>query len=271
MAELFKVEISGADAVERGRQYGEAARPQIARSLEFYAEVFERSTGLLWKTLTERTESWVGPIRDYSPDGLDEVRGIAEGAGRSFHELLALNGRGELTVGMQLPNATANGKAEASNGTTADGCTSFAMLPEANAARLVWAGQNWDWRDEIADTVVMLRVEQPGKPTIIASVEPNNPLENIFYAVRRRRLGDDPEQGWHVEEGLTVDEAIRAYTINPARASREEAIKGSVTEGKLADLVVLSENIRAIEVEEIPAVEVLYTVFDGQIVYSKNA
>jgi predicted amidohydrolase YtcJ len=104
-----------------------------------------------------------------------------------------------------------------------------------------------------------------------ASVEPNNPLENIFYAVRRRRLGDGPEQGWHVEEGLTVDEAIRAYTINPAHASREEAIKGSVTEGKLADLVVLSENIRAIEVEAIPAVEVLYTVFDGQIVYSKDA
>lgn len=161
MAELFTVEISGPDAVERGRQYGESARPQIARSLEFYAEVFERSTGWAWQTLTERTESWVGPISAYSPEVLDEVRGIAEGAGRTFHELLALNGRGELTVGIK-PSKTTE---------TADGCTSFAILPEANAARRVWAGQNWDWRDEIADTVVMLRVEQPGKPTIIAQVE----------------------------------------------------------------------------------------------------
>ena len=169
MAELFTVEISGADAVERGRQYGEAARPQIARSLEFYAEVFERSTGLRWRSLTERTESWVGPIRDYSPAALDEVRGIAEGAGRGFHEILALNGRGELTVGIQVPLTTSNGSI--ANGATADGCTSFAMLPEANGAGRVWAGQNWDWRDEIADTVVMLRVEQPGKPTIIAQVE----------------------------------------------------------------------------------------------------
>lgn len=104
-----------------------------------------------------------------------------------------------------------------------------------------------------------------------ASVEPNNPLENIFYAVRRCRVADGPEQAWHPEEGLTVDEAIRAYTINPAHASREEAIKGSITEGKLADLVVLSRDIRAIEVEEIPAVDVLYTVFDGRIVYAKDA
>lgn len=158
MAELFQVEISGADAVERGRQYGEAARAQIARSIEFYAEVFERSTGLPWTEVRQRTESWVELIRDYSPHLLDEVQGIADGAGRTFHDILALNGRGELALGDPFAPE-------------ADGCTSFAMLPEANAAGRVWAGQNWDWRDEIADTVVMLRVEQPGKPTIIAQVE----------------------------------------------------------------------------------------------------
>jgi predicted amidohydrolase YtcJ len=93
------------------------------------------------------------------------------------------------------------------------------------------------------------------------SVEPNDPLENIYYAVTRRGLTDAPD------EGLSVDEVVRAYTINPAHASREEDIKGSVTEGKLADLVVLSRDIRAIEPAEILTTRVLYTVFDGRVVH----
>lgn len=64
-----------------------------------------------------------------------------------------------------------------------------------------------------------------------------------------------------------MEQSVHAYTINPAHASREEDIKGTVTEGKLADLVVLSQDIRTIEPEEILATRVLYTVFDGRVVH----
>ena len=100
-----------------------------------------------------------------------------------------------------------------------------------------------------------------------ASVEPNDPLENIYYAVTRRGLNSSPDDGWRPEESLTVEEAVHAYTINPAHASREEHLKGTVTEGKLADLVVLSQDIRTITPEEILATRVLYTVFDGRVVH----
>lgn len=100
-----------------------------------------------------------------------------------------------------------------------------------------------------------------------ASVEPNDPLENIYYAVTRRDLSGSADDGWHEDEALTVEEAVRGYTINPAYASREEHIKGTVTEGKLADLVVLSQDIRTIKPEEILATRVLYTVFDGRVVH----
>jgi predicted amidohydrolase YtcJ len=68
-----------------------------------------------------------------------------------------------------------------------------------------------------------------------------NPLENMYMAVTRQDLHGKPEGGFHPEQRITVDEAIRAYTINPAWASHEENVKGSITVGKLADLVVLSQ------------------------------
>ncbi|MBB3728995.1 isopenicillin-N N-acyltransferase-like protein [Nonomuraea dietziae] len=52
-----------------------------------------------------------------------------------------------------------------------DGCTSFALLPEASGDGHVYAGQNWDWRYGVADTVMVLRVVQPGRPTVIMHVE----------------------------------------------------------------------------------------------------
>jgi predicted amidohydrolase YtcJ len=104
-----------------------------------------------------------------------------------------------------------------------------------------------------------------------SSLAPLDPIENIYYAVTRQRLDGTPVGGWHPEQRMTVDEAIRAYTLNGAFASRQEDVKGSLTEGKLADVVVLSKNLRRIAPREIPSVRVRYTIFDGRIVYSSEA
>ena len=64
-------------------------------------------------------------------------------------------------------------------------------------------------------------------------------------------------------------DAIRMYTYNGAYASLEENIKGSIEPGKLADLVVLSENILETPVEKIKSVKADMTVIDGEIVYER--
>ncbi len=151
------VEISGADPRERGRQYGEQTRSLIVRSLAFYREEFERKSGLAWPDVVARVPRWYPLIDDYAPGILDEVRGIAEGSGRSVEEIVALNGRGELR--------TRDPFAEAGD------CTSFVVTDEASGDGHVWCGQNWDWRSETAGTAVMLRIRQPGKPTIVTLVE----------------------------------------------------------------------------------------------------
>lgn len=100
-----------------------------------------------------------------------------------------------------------------------------------------------------------------------SDVSPYDPLRNIFSAVTRRDPELGPPGGWHPEQSLTVEEAIRAYTANPAYATREEHLKGTITAGKLADLVVLSRDILTIPPEEILATKVVYTIFGGRIVH----
>ena len=73
----------------------------------------------------------------------------------------------------------------------------------------------------------------------------------IYAAVTRKTLSGQPESGWFPQEKLTVEEAIRAYTLNTAYAAFEEDIKGSITVGKLADYVVLSDNLLTMDPDDI--------------------
>jgi isopenicillin-N N-acyltransferase-like protein len=152
------IEISGVPR-ERGRQYGEASRDQIRRSIAFYREAYARAAKLSWDEVRHSAPRWVPLIEEYLPGIVDEVRGISEGAGVSFEDILALNGRGELSAGNPFEDQKE------------DGCSSFAILDEAAGDGHVYCGQNWDWRSEIADTVVVLRIVQPGQPTIIMHAE----------------------------------------------------------------------------------------------------
>ena len=100
-------------------------------------------------------------------------------------------------------------------------------------------------------------------------VAPPTPLEGIYAAVTRRTLDGKNDSGWIPEQKITVDEALRAYTINAAYASFEENIKGSLEPGKVADFVVLDEDITAIPGPEIRNATVLMTVVGGKTVYEK--
>lgn len=93
-------------------------------------------------------------------------------------------------------------------------------------------------------------------------VEPINPLLGIYAAVTRKE---------NQKEKITLNEALRMYTLNSAYASFEEDIKGSIEVGKLADLVVLSHDPEKVTPEKIKDIEVEMTIIDGKIVYTKMA
>ncbi len=96
-----------------------------------------------------------------------------------------------------------------------------------------------------------------------------NPLTNFYAAVTRKSPYGVPEE-WYGRQKITREEALRMLTLDAAYAAFEENIKGSLEAGKLADLVVLSQDIMKIDEKEILKTEVLTTILDGKIIYSKT-
>ncbi|MBI4811392.1 MAG: amidohydrolase, partial [Ignavibacteriales bacterium] len=101
------------------------------------------------------------------------------------------------------------------------------------------------------------------------TVAPLNPLLGIYAAVTRRTTDGLNPDGWIPEQKITVEEAIEAYTVNNAYAVFEENEKGSISVGKLADFVVLSDDILSINPIEIENVQVEMTVVGGKIVFKR--
>ena len=102
------------------------------------------------------------------------------------------------------------------------------------------------------------------------TVAPLNPVLSIYGAVTRRTIDGKNPNGWVPEQKISVEEAVRAYTVGSAYAEFQDTVKGTITPGKLADLVILSRDIFAIDPKEIENVKVLMTMVDGRVVYEER-
>jgi len=101
-----------------------------------------------------------------------------------------------------------------------------------------------------------------------APVESFNPFLGLHAAVTRRRTDGSPApDGWYPEQRLSVEEAVRGFTLGAAYASYEEHRKGSLTPGKLADLIVIDRDIYSIDPMAIAETQVLGTLIDGKWMY----
>jgi predicted amidohydrolase YtcJ len=101
------------------------------------------------------------------------------------------------------------------------------------------------------------------------TVAPLSPILGIYAAVTRRTIDGANPNGWFPEQKITVKEAIEAYTINCAYAVFEENEKGSIVAGKMADFVVLTDDILSIDQVKIETAGVDMTVVGGNIVHAK--
>lgn len=107
-------------------------------------------------------------------------------------------------------------------------------------------------------------------PGTSAALYHMHPKYLIYAAVARKTLNGMPEGGWFPEQRISMEEAIRAYTINNANATFEGDVRGSLEEGKLADITVFDRNLLEIPEDEILNTEVLYTIIDGKVVFEKK-
>lgn len=98
-------------------------------------------------------------------------------------------------------------------------------------------------------------------------VAPLNPMLGIYAAVTRRTLDDKNPNGWLPEQKISVEEAVRAYTVGSSFAEFQEDEKGTLANKMLADFVILSDDIFTINPVEIQNVKVLTTIVAGKVVY----
>jgi predicted amidohydrolase YtcJ len=142
------------------------------------------------------------------------------------------------------------------NHATSDGPFVVARLGERRAKLGAYA-----WRSLLdAGAMVINGTDVP--------VEPVDPLGSFYASVTRKMSSGNP---FFPEQAMTRSEALRSYTRDAAYAAFEEDIKGTLTPGKLADIVVLTSDLRSVPADEIPKTRVAYTIVGGKVVYDAAA
>jgi isopenicillin-N N-acyltransferase-like protein len=154
------IDLSGSPR-ERGRSHGKAAADRLRRGARMYAESLLKS-GVDWAELEQRAEALVPSIETFDPAYIEEMRGIAEGAGEPFAAVVLMNARTEMVAAARRQQAAKQ---------VPDGCTAALALPEASADGVLLHGQNWDWRAECAETGIVLRIRRDDGPDILTFTE----------------------------------------------------------------------------------------------------
>jgi isopenicillin-N N-acyltransferase like protein len=180
MTEAFPlIEVSGPPR-ERGRQYGRQAAGRIALGVEHYAAQLARSS-CDWPTIRGLVQDYLPQIEAFEPAYVEEMRGIAEGAGLDFEAIVLLNARTEILKLGQRRGSRPERAGEAREPASPDNarepaspeeaCTGVVALPSATQSRRLIHAQNWDWKVECAETAVVLCIRREDGPDLLTFTE----------------------------------------------------------------------------------------------------
>jgi len=132
-----------------------------------------------------------------------------------------------------------------------------------------WAGKRLDEK-RLKGTYAFRTLLDTGAPLAFGTdwaVAPLNPFIGVYAAVTRQTTDGKNPNGWIPEQKITVEEAVSCYTAGSAYAEFQENVKGTLSVGKLADLIIVSEDIFTAPPARIPQAKVLTTVVDGRVVF----
>lgn len=243
-----EVSIAGAP-YERGLAYGRAVAPLVRHSIASYARLFAHRRGLDWAASQAEAMRFAPLLAEVAPDLLEEMRGIAAGAGRELAEIVALNVRTELMAGVaggiyhpEGPAAAARNRAAgvpehadegerrpvAAGGSDDGECTTAAAAGAATAGGGAFLAQTWDWQGDQRAACVLLRVQAPGEPSILTMTEAGMVgkvgLNSAGVAVGLnllRSLADGREVGMPVH--VLLRKMLQARSFAEARAAADLA------------------------------------------------
>jgi isopenicillin-N N-acyltransferase-like protein len=155
-----ELEASGPPG-DLGLAHGRAFAEQIRFNLEFYQRWLSRSGAVPVPRLLELARAFAPVIEASFPELMEELDGIAIGAGMSGEEILLINARTDIAAIVDAEIARAE----------VPGCTAMALFGEPEGRRVVALGQNWDWDPVMADAPVVLRLRPDGAPPLVTLAE----------------------------------------------------------------------------------------------------
>lgn len=180
----FPLVVVGGEPFDAGNAYGRRARTRIATSILNYAATFAWC-GLDWEEVKQRARPYRTVIGDYHGEFVDEMRGIATGAGVTTEDIIALNVRTELlpdsfgaplrrtarklrgealmrnaTRGLDHPGVSAAPSLRSPEDSLFSECTSIAVASSASKDGATWLAQNWDWLGWQREALVVLKSAQ---------------------------------------------------------------------------------------------------------------
>jgi isopenicillin-N N-acyltransferase like protein len=230
---------------ERGRAYGEQAAERVARSVSAYRDVFAELAGWDWATVREQARRYEAPIRAIWPAYLEEIEGIAHGAGLDPLDVLAINVRTEVMFAARARQA------EQAHRQVGE-CSAFAVLPGASANGHTLIGQNWDWLLHCVDTVVVLEARQEAGPDFVTVVEAGllakSGMNSSGIGLVTNALVTDVDVG---EPGLPYHVLLRAI-LDAETISDAYAVLQAGRRSSSANYLVAHRDGIAVDVEAAP-------------------
>lgn len=247
------VEIKAAAPFERGGQYGEQAREKILEGIEDYKRLFAETNSMDWDIIKKKAYSYIPLIEETFPDIMDEVKGIAAGAGVGIDEIMVLNCRYEITK-FPRPNE----------------CTSFAILPEASEDNKTYVGQNWDYRAGILDNVVMLHVQETDGTRIFGLAEAGQVIRNGFNS-HGIGLCANNLQSIYDSGGLGIPVTILRRKVLSCRAfDQAKDLIINAQRSVSCNFMLASAEGRALDLETYPGGVDLIQPVDGVITHANH-
>ncbi len=245
---------------EIGLSHGEQGKDKIRTAVDYYRGMFRDYSGIDWDTACRYALTFVPAVEKYDRDIMEEIRGIADGSGFDLAEILALNVRSEIVVQGSQVTAALNG-----------GCTSCAVMPRRSANGHTILAQNWDWKKDAGNTLVVLEIRQRGKPDILmiteAGIVGKIGFNSEGIGVSLDALGSDMRpKGETIPLHIALRGVLNSYTLADAIGNASRTPPACC-----ANFMMAAASGQAVNVEIGPGqIDVLYPGADGVITHTNH-
>ncbi len=227
---------------QRGQQYGRQAAERVRRSVQGYHQAFAHYAGWDWATVRREAARFEAPVGKFRPAYLEEMRGIADGAGLDLTDVLAINVRTEVMYSAKARNAPR----------APHECSAFARVPAPGQESPVIIGQNWDWLLDSAETLVVLEAQPADGPDFVTVVEAGllakTGMNAAGLGLVTNALVTDADAG---EPGLPYHVLLRAI-LNCATVTEALGVLAAGLRSSSANYLVAHASGAALDIEAAP-------------------